>query len=205
MGLYVVANLGAKHGIRTELRHANGGGIVAATWVPGQLLTVSAGPLGRPPLSDQQLEAREQAAMRRGRRRGEGFGSRGGMWWSREAAAANLAARAAPDAQPAAAAPGADGAVQASITERGLPVRVPMAAQSPHLAGPGGPSGPGGAGSPHPADGDGATALQSRGETVEPERDSAVLSALYRGIREADEPDANESRVPAPSTPRDGK
>jgi hypothetical protein len=182
MGLYVVANLGARHGIRTELRHGAASGIVAVTWVPSRLLTVSAGRLARPPATSKVTPVKDQAAMRLSRRR-EGIGKRTGMWWSRETAAAMATSREGEPANGQQAAPTpAQTPPAPTINDRGLPVRVPMAAHPPTPDGPGG--------SPVGAVHGDAHIPQPRREAVEPDRDSAVLAAFYRGVREADEPDA---------------
>jgi hypothetical protein len=181
MGLYVVANLGARHGIRTELRHGAASGIVAVTWVPSRLLTVSAGRLARPPATSKVTPVKDQAAMRLSRRR-EGIGKRTGMWWSRETAAAMATSREGEPANGQQAAPTpAQTPPAPTINDRGLPVRVPMAAHPPTPDGPGG--------SPVGAVHGDAHIPQPRREAVEPDRDSAVLAAFYRGVREADEPD----------------
>jgi hypothetical protein len=67
-----------------------------------------------------------------------------------------------------------------------LPIRVPMTARPPVDAGVGAGPPSVGAGAP--------VAVPAAREAVEPDRDSAMLAALYRGIREADENrDADQS------------
>jgi Nitrate and nitrite sensing/Histidine kinase-, DNA gyrase B-, and HSP90-like ATPase len=192
MGLYVVANLGARHGIRTELRHGVANGVVAVTWIPGRLLTASAGRLARPAATSKATAAKSPDAMRRSRRRrSAGIGNRTGMWWSRETAAAMVASREGEPANGprAAPTPATQTAVAPTVNDRGLPIRVPMAAHSPRRDGPDTSSRDGRPGRAVPGE---APAPQPPREDVEPERDSAVLAALYRGIREADEPDGAE-------------
>ncbi len=43
MGLFVVARLAARHGIRVRLQQADFGGLTAMTWLPGELLTDQGG------------------------------------------------------------------------------------------------------------------------------------------------------------------
>jgi signal transduction histidine kinase len=196
MGLFVVANLGARHGIRTELRQGSDGGVVAATWVPAGLLTMATERLARPQVATGIAPDAASAAVRRSKRRGDiagrGVGGRTGMWWSREAAAAMAAARdrepgGAPETAPAA----APRIVTAGTNRAGLPIRVPMSARPP--AGDG--SGPAPAGGMAAAVG----GAKSARDSVEPDRDSSTLSALYRGIREADEPAVlNQDMDPRP-------
>jgi signal transduction histidine kinase len=49
MGLFVVARLAARHGIRVRLRHADSGGLVALVWLPDEAITreSQAGPMPR--------------------------------------------------------------------------------------------------------------------------------------------------------------
>jgi hypothetical protein len=184
----VVASLGARHGIRTELHHGAEGGVVAATWLPAALLTVATERLTRAPAATSV--APDPGPGRRTKRRteiagGRGLANRTGMWWSREAAAAMAAARArepggATDTAPVT----SPTAITAGVNRAGLPIRVPMTARPPTDAGTGPVSGPAPVGS-------GGTTVATAGapaarDRVEPDRDSEKLAALYRGIREAD-------------------
>jgi hypothetical protein len=192
MGLYVVANLGAKHGIHTELRYGTDGGITSVIWVPGRLLTTSVGRITHPPVT---RTASGVAALRRSRR--DGAGGRTGMWWSREAAAATVASR---ESEPInggsiAPIPTAPTAVLPTINDRGLPVRIPMTAHPLSRDVAGGPAPSTRAGGGNSVVDSGVHAAPSPREAVEPERDSAVLSALYRGIRQADETDGAKQVV----------
>ena len=65
MGLFVVARLAARHGIRVRLRQASAGGLTALVWLPGEVITSdAAGPsLG---LRRQQLSMAGAMARRMG-------------------------------------------------------------------------------------------------------------------------------------------
>jgi signal transduction histidine kinase len=71
MGLFVVAHLGARHGIRTELHHSSDGGIVAVTWLPAGLLTTATVRLAYPPATgaDPRADDSPPSGGRRGWRR----------------------------------------------------------------------------------------------------------------------------------------
>jgi signal transduction histidine kinase len=197
MGLFVVANLGARHGIRTELHRSPRGGTLAATWLPRGLLT--AAKERQTVTSSSSAHDPGQRVVRRSKRRGDLTGvresaGRAGLWWSREAAAAMAAARAREPGVPAGTAPVTfPTAITAGINRVGLPIRVPMTARPP-AGEDGNGSAPAGAGGMAAAVG-----VASAGDTVEPARDSAKIAALYRGIREAVEPTGtNDHAAPSP-------
>jgi signal transduction histidine kinase len=59
MGLFVVARLAARHGIRVRLRHADSGGLVALVWLPDEAITRESqtGPMPRRRPSDSSANS----------------------------------------------------------------------------------------------------------------------------------------------------
>jgi signal transduction histidine kinase len=65
MGLFVVARLAARHGIRVRLRPGSGNGLVALVWLPDEVLTQDAG-TAPPQPRHPQAETAEAVAARTG-------------------------------------------------------------------------------------------------------------------------------------------
>ena len=63
MGLFVVARLAAKHGIRVRLRPATSGGLIALVWLPDEAIVREA-LTGSPDLRSPDPATPESAAMR---------------------------------------------------------------------------------------------------------------------------------------------
>jgi len=197
MGLFVVSNLAARHGIRVQLRPGPEG-LIAAVRVPSRLLT------GAQP---QQLES--PALRRVGGLWATGSADRGtampvagrrpvaaltprpvptraedvlvpesepSTWWSARAATGNAAPaqRTAPPAVP----------VTGGTNERGLPVRVPMAQLSEKRDAPARPA------ARHDPD---------------PDAVGGTLSRFYQGVRRAESEETVEITLPSAADRSEGK
>jgi hypothetical protein len=194
MGLVVVSHLAARHGIRVQLRPAStdghpgaeGGGLVATVWLPPELLAparpelVDAPTSGIPALIANMRgnEARRSAPVavqaRPGWRGvptraedvlGAGVRARsaGTAWWSRPTAGSGPQ-----PARPTGRLPQGppEVPVTGGVTERGLPLRVPMA-QLPVSGAAGG------------------RAVPAPRADLDPEAVGSALSRFYGGVRKA--------------------
>jgi hypothetical protein len=195
MGLVVVSHLAARHGIRVELRpgspDGSAAGLVASVWLPPELLVaaparpepIEAPTSGVPALISQMRGAgpgsRTAPAPARPGWRGVatraedvlGSGgqarSAGTAWWSRPMPGS------APEAyRPAGRLPAGppEVPVTGGVTERGLPLRVPMA-QLPTPDESAGPAGP--------------RSVPAPRAEPDPEAVGSALARLYGGVRQA--------------------